>query len=118
MKPGFKFELLHVDKHCGARLGRLTTPRGVIDLPTFMPVGTCATVKGLTTGQVKSTGAQIILGNTYHLHLRPGEDTVDHFGGLPNFMGWDGPMLTDSGGFQVFSLAERTKVTELSLIHI
>ena len=112
MKPGFKFELLHVDKHCGARLGRLTTPRGVIDLPTFMPVGTCATVKGMTTGQVKSTGAQIILGNTYHLHLRPGEDTVDHFGGLPNFMGWDGPMLTDSGGFQVFSLAERTKVTE------
>ena len=87
MKPGFKFELLHVDKHCGARLGRLTTPRGVIDLPTFMPVGTCATVKGMTTGQVKSTGAQIILGNTYHLHLRPGEDTVDHFGGLPNFMG-------------------------------
>jgi queuine tRNA-ribosyltransferase len=112
MKPGFNFELLHVDKHCGARLGRLTTPRGVIDLPTFMPVGTCATVKGLTTGLVKSTGAQIILGNTYHLHLRPGEDTVDHFGGLPKFMGWDGPMLTDSGGFQVFSLAERTKVTE------
>jgi len=112
MKPGFNFELLHVDKNCGARLGRLTTPRGVIDLPTFMPVGTCATVKGLTTGLVKSTGAQIILGNTYHLHLRPGEDTVDHFGGLPNFMGWDGPMLTDSGGFQVFSLAERTKVTE------
>ena len=112
MKPGFNFELLHVDKHCGARLGRLTTPRGVIDLPTFMPVGTCATVKGMTTGQVKSTGAQIILGNTYHLHLRPGEEVVEHFGGLPNFMGWDGPMLTDSGGFQVFSLAQRTKVTE------
>ena len=112
MKLGFKFELLHVDKNCGARLGRLTTPRGVIDLPTFMPVGTCGTVKGLTTGLVKSTGAQIILGNTYHLHLRPGEDTVAHFGGLPKFMGWDGPMLTDSGGFQVFSLAERTKVTE------
>lgn len=111
-KPGFKFELLHVDKHCGARRGRLTTPRGVIELPTFMPVGTCATVKGLTTGLVKSTGAQIILGNTYHLALRPGSDVVQELGGLPKFMGWDGPMLTDSGGFQLFSLAQLTKITE------
>lgn len=108
----FEFELLHVDKHCGARLGRLTTPRGVIDLPTFMPVGTCASVKGLTTGMVRETGAQIILGNTYHLHLRPGEGVVEQLGGLPKFMGWNGPMLTDSGGFQIFSLAERTKITE------
>ena len=69
----FKFELLHVDKHCGARLGRLHTPRGVIDLPTFMPVGTCGTVKGMTTDMVEATGSQILLGNTYHLHLRPGE---------------------------------------------
>jgi len=91
MKAGFKYELLHQDKHCGARLGRLTTPRGVIDLPTFMrlttprgvidlptfmPVGTCGTVKGLTTGLLDQTGAQIILGNTYHLHLRPGADIV------------------------------------------
>jgi len=104
-KDGFEFEVLHTDKHCGARLSKLTTPRGVIDLPTFMPVGTCATVKGLTTGLVKSTKAQIILGNTYHLALRPGSELVQEFGGLPKFMGWDGPMLTDSGGFQLFSLA-------------
>jgi queuine tRNA-ribosyltransferase len=111
-KTGFKFELLHVDKHSGARRGRLTTPRGVIELPTFMPVGTCATVKGLTTGLVKSTGAQIILGNTYHLALRPGSDVIQELGGLQKFMGWDGPMLTDSGGFQLFSLAKLTKITE------
>ena len=111
-KTGFEFELLHTDKHCGARLGRLTTPRGVIELPTFMPVGTCATVKGLTTGLVKSTGAQIISGNTYHLALRPGSDLVQELGGLQKFMGWDGPMLTDSGGFQLFSLAKLTKITE------
>ena len=111
-KPGFEFELLHVDKHCGARLGRLTTPRGVIELPTFMPVGTCGTVKGLTVGLVKSTGAQIILGNTYHLALRPGSEIVQELGGLQKFMGWDGPMLTDSGGFQLFSLAKLTKITE------
>ena len=111
-KSGFQFELLHVDKNCGARLGRLTTPRGVIELPTFMPVGTCASVKGLTTGLVKSTGAQIILGNTYHLDLRPGSQLIQELGGLQKFMGWDGPMLTDSGGFQVFSLAQITEVTE------
>ena len=111
-KPGFNFELLHIDKNCGARLGRLTTPRGVIELPTFMPVGTCATVKGLTTGLVKSTGAQIILGNTYHLDLRPGSELIQELGGLQSYMGWDGPMLTDSGGFQVFSLAQITEVTE------
>ena len=109
---GFKFELLHVDQHCGARLGRLTTPRGVIDLPTFMPVGTCATVKGMTTDMVEATGSQILLGNTYHLHLRPGEDVVAELGGLHKFMGWDKPILTDSGGFQVFSLAQRTVVDE------
>ena len=111
-KDGFQFEVLHTDKHCGARLSKLTTPRGTIDLPTFMPVGTCATVKGLTTGLVKSTGAQIILGNTYHLALRPGSELIQEFGGLPKFMGWDGPMLTDSGGFQLFSLAQLTKITE------
>ena len=111
-KPGFQFELLHVDARCGARLGRLTTPRGVIDLPTFMPVGTVGSVKGLSTQQVALTGAQIILGNTYHLALRPGSELVEELGGLPKFMGWQGPMLTDSGGFQLFSLAKMTKVTE------
>jgi queuine tRNA-ribosyltransferase len=112
-KPGFEFELLHQDKHCNARLGRLTTPRGVIDLPTFMPVGTCGTIKGLTTGLINATSAQIILGNTYHLHLRPGESIVQEMGGLPKFMGWNKPMLTDSGGFQIFSLAKLTKIDEV-----
>lgn len=111
-KPGFQFELLHVDKHCGARLGRLTTPRGVIDLPAFMPVGTCGTVKGLTTDLVESTGSQILLGNTYHLALRPGSEIVAELGGLHQFMGWKHPILTDSGGFQLFSLAKLTKITE------
>ncbi len=108
----FRFELLHVDKKSGARLGKLHTPRGVIDLPAFMPVGTCATVKGLTVGQVEATGAQIILGNTYHLNLRPGPEIVQELGGLHTFMGWDKPILTDSGGFQLFSLAQLTKITE------
>jgi queuine tRNA-ribosyltransferase len=110
--PGFAFELLHIDQHCGARLGRLTTPRGTIDLPTFMPVGTCGTVKGLTFDQVESTGAQIILGTTYHLALRPGAELVASLGGLHHFIGWDKPILTDSGGFQIFSLAQMTKISE------
>jgi queuine tRNA-ribosyltransferase len=108
----FRFELLHVDSKCGARLGRLHTPRGSIDLPTFMPVGTCGTVKGLSARQVESTGAQIILGNTYHLNLRPGSELVQALGGLHPFMGWDKPILTDSGGFQLFSLAQLTKINE------
>lgn len=108
----FHFELLHVDRHSGARLSRLTTPRGVIDLPTFMPVGTCGTVKGLTYDQVAKVGAQITLANTYHLALRPGEDVVEALGGLHRFIGWDKPILTDSGGFQLFSLAKLTKIRE------
>ncbi|MEM9411542.1 MAG: tRNA guanosine(34) transglycosylase Tgt [Planctomycetota bacterium] len=108
----FQFELLHQDKHCGARLSRLTTPHGVIDLPCFMPVGTCGTVKGLTIDQVESVGSQILLGNTYHLALRPTAELVDQLGGLHQFMGWDKPILTDSGGFQLFSLAKLTKITE------
>ena len=111
-QPGFKFELLHVDRHSGARRSRLTTPRGVIELPTFMPVGTLGTVKGLTTHQVSQTGAQILLGNTYHLALRPGADIVEQIGGLHQFMDWPKPILTDSGGFQLFSLAKLTKITE------
>jgi queuine tRNA-ribosyltransferase len=88
-----------------ARLGRLTTPHGEIETPQFMPVGTQATVKGLTPGDLHAAGAQIILGNTYHLSLRPGHERIARLGGLHRFMAWDGPILTDSGGFQVFSLA-------------
>ncbi len=111
-RAGFSFEVLHVDRNCGARLSRLTTPRGVIDMPTFMPVGTCGTVKGLTFDQVLSTGAQIILGNTYHLELRPGSDLVAQLGGFHSFIDWHKPILTDSGGFQLFSLAQLTKISE------
>ncbi len=108
----FRFELLHVDRHTGARRARLHTPRAIVELPTFMPVGTVGTVKGLDVGRLRETGAQIILGNTYHLALRPGDDVVAAHGGLHKFMGWSGPILTDSGGFQVFSLAAMSKVTE------
>ena len=110
-KP-FEFELLHVDKYTGARRGRLHTPHGVIETPIFMPVGTQATVKTFTPDELKMCGAQIILSNTYHLHLRPGEDLVAEAGGLHKFMNWDRPILTDSGGFQVFSLSELRKLTE------
>jgi queuine tRNA-ribosyltransferase len=93
----------------------LTTPHGVVDTPAFMPVGTQATVKGLTPEMVRATGTQMVLANTYHLALRPGEEVVAALGGLHRFMGWDGPILTDSGGFQVFSLAARVKITEQSV---
>jgi queuine tRNA-ribosyltransferase len=110
--PSVRYRLIHQDARCGARVGVLETPRGEIDLPTFMPVGTLGTVKGLTVEQVLSTGAQIILGNTYHLALRPGAEIVQELGGLHRFMGWERPILTDSGGFQIFSLAKLTKITE------
>jgi queuine tRNA-ribosyltransferase len=106
------FELLQVDPSSGARRGRLTTPHGTVETPAFMPVGTQGTVKGLSVDQLQETGAQMVLGNTYHLALRPGQDTVAELGGLHEFMGWNGPLLTDSGGFQIYSLAERTKITE------
>lgn len=112
MATGFSFELLHTDSRSAARLGTLTTPHGSVPTPVFMPVGTVGSVKGLTIDQVWSTGAGLILGNTYHLALRPGSDRVARLGGLHNFMGWQGPILTDSGGFQIFSLAARTKITE------
>ena len=112
MNKPFEFELLHVDKYTGARRGRLHTPHGVIETPIFMPVGTQATVKTFTPDELKMCGAQIILSNTYHLHLRPGEDLVAEAGGLHKFMNWDRPILTDSGGFQVFSLADLRKVRE------
>ncbi|HVG77202.1 MAG TPA: tRNA guanosine(34) transglycosylase Tgt [Patescibacteria group bacterium] len=106
----FGFELLATDG--AARRGRLTTPHGVVDTPAFMPVGTQGTVKSLSPDDVREAGAQILLGNTYHLLLRPGPDLVRELGGLHRFMAWDGPILTDSGGFQVFSLAKLRKLTE------
>ncbi len=112
--PGFKFELLHVDARCSARLGRLTTPHGIVQLPAFMPVGTAGSVKGLTPQMVVETGSQMILGNTYHLSLRPGSEIIRQLGGLHRFSGWDGPILTDSGGFQIFSLAQIVKISEQS----
>lgn len=107
-----KYELHHTDANCSARLGTIVTERGRVETPTFMPVGTLGTVKGVEISQVKETGAQIVLGNTYHLTLRPGESIVGELGGLHQFMGWDGLTLTDSGGFQIFSLAQRTKISE------
>src|SRR5437762_2380367 len=98
------FELLKKDSKTQARLGRITTDHDVIETPIFMPVGTQATVKTLDSADVEKTGAQIILANTYHLHLRPGEDLIAAQGGLHKFMQWNKPILTDSGGFQVFSL--------------
>lgn len=112
MNNPFEFELLHVDKHTGARRGRLHTPHGVIETPIFMPVGTQASVKTMSPDELKDCGAQIILSNTYHLHLRPGEQLVQKAGGLHKFMNWDRPILTDSGGFQVFSLASLRKLEE------
>ena len=112
MSKPFEFELLHVCAQTGARRGRLHTPHGVIETPIFMPVGTQATVKTMSPDELKQIGAQIILSNTYHLHLRPGEDLVAEAGGLHRFMNWDRPILTDSGGFQVFSLAELRKLNE------
>lgn len=111
-----KFEVITKDTNTSARLGRLTTPHGVIDTPAFMPVGTAGTVKGVTPEEVRDSGAQIILGNTFHLYLRPGTDVINKFGGLHKFMGWDGPILTDSGGYQVFSLAKLRKITSDGVI--
>jgi queuine tRNA-ribosyltransferase len=107
-----KYELIKTCAQTGARLGRLHTPHGVIDTPTFMPVGTQASVKGMSPEELKSLNAQIILSNTYHLFLRPGHELVKEAGGLHKFMNWDRPILTDSGGFQVFSLSEMRKITE------
>ena len=108
---GFRFEVLATDP-TGARLGRLTTPHGVIDTPAFMPVGTAATVKTQTQQDLEAVGAQIILGNTYHLYLRPGHQLIREMGGLHRFMSWPRAILTDSGGYQVFSLSGLRKVSE------
>lgn len=106
-----KFTLNKKDRKTAARRGTLITPHGTIETPIFMPVGTHAAMKAMTPAQVRETGAQIILSNTYHLHLRPGEELVAKAGGLHSFMAWDGPILTDSGGFQVFSLPNK-RITE------
>ncbi|MFZ5825575.1 MAG: tRNA guanosine(34) transglycosylase Tgt [Bacillota bacterium] len=107
-----KLELILKDPNSGARRGRLHTPHGVVETPVFMPVGTQATVKTLNPEEVRDLGAQILLSNTYHLYLRPGHDLVREAGGLHRFMNWNGAILTDSGGFQVFSLSDLRKITE------
>jgi queuine tRNA-ribosyltransferase len=112
MNRSFTFQLLHRDAQTAARRSVFRTPHGDVQLPAFMPVGTQGTVKGLTAEMIAQTGAEMILGNTYHLSLRPGEEVVRKLGGLHGFARWPGPILTDSGGFQVFSLGKITKVTE------
>jgi len=108
----FSYELLHVDKNTGARAGILHTPHGDIETPIFMPVGTNSSVKMLTNYDIEQTGAQIILANSYHLYLRAGTKLIKQFGGIHGWMNWNKPVLTDSGGFQVFSLADLRKITE------
>ncbi|TDT47621.1 tRNA guanosine(34) transglycosylase Tgt [Fonticella tunisiensis] len=107
-----RYELIKQCRQTGARRGRLHTPHGIIETPIFMPVGTQATVKAMTPEELKEIGAQIILSNTYHLHMRPGEKLIEKAGGLHKFMNWDRPILTDSGGFQVFSLSELRDIKE------
>ncbi len=108
----FRFQIEGQCASTKARSGTFSTPHGIIQTPRFMPVGTLATVKGLTPRQLVETGAQMVLANTYHLHLQPGEEVVNAAGGIHKFMGWNGPILTDSGGFQVFSLAKLNRITE------
>jgi queuine tRNA-ribosyltransferase len=108
----FEFELLKEANTSAARLGRFHTPHGAFDTPVFAPVGTQATVKAMKPEDLVTVGATLILSNTYHLYLRPGDELIHDFGGLHAFMGWDGPILTDSGGFQVFSLSKTRKIDE------
>ena len=112
MSQAITYELLHECKQTGARRGVIHTPHGDIQTPIFMPVGTQATVKSMTPEELKAMNSAIILSNTYHLWLRPGEDVVSKAGGLHKFMNYDGPLLTDSGGFQVFSLAKKKDIVE------
>ena len=109
---GFSYELIHKDKNSNARLGRLNVFGKIVDTPVFMPVGTQATVKFLSSDDIKNLKASIILGNTYHLWLRPGTDVLEKAGGIHEFMNYDGPILTDSGGYQVFSLADTRKISD------
>lgn len=108
----FSYKVIHECKQSGARVGELTTPHGKITTPVFMPVGTRATVKSLAPYELKDANAEIILSNTYHLYMRPGHKLVEQAGGLHTFMGWDRPILTDSGGFQVFSLSDLNNITD------
>jgi len=110
MNDRIEFKLTKTDG--SARLGQIHTSRGIINTPAFIPVGTIATVKSMTVGELKDIGAEIILSNTYHLYLRPGHDVIGNLGGLHKFMNWQGPILTDSGGFQVFSLSPLRKITD------
>jgi queuine tRNA-ribosyltransferase len=108
----FEFELIATDPVTGARAGRFHTPHGILETPVFAPVGTQATVKALKPADLKAIGATLVLSNTYHLYLRPGDELIRDLGGLHHFMGWDGPILTDSGGFQVFSLSDTRKMDQ------
>ncbi len=112
MRKFFSYEIQHIDKYTGARAGVFHTPHGDIFTPVYMPVGTQATVKGVYPRDLKEAGSQIILSNTYHLYLRPGDELVKKAGGLHKFMNWDRPILTDSGGFQVFSLTKLNKIKD------
>jgi queuine tRNA-ribosyltransferase len=109
---GFSFEVHATDRQSAARASTFHTPHGAVEMPAFMPVGTQGTVKGIAVDSLRQSGTQIILANTYHLTLRPGEEIVRSLGGLHGFSGWSGPILTDSGGFQLFSLAQNTKISE------
>ena len=112
MATEFSFQVHHVDAQCAARRSTFHTPHGAVAMPAFMPVGTVGSVKGLTADALRTAGAEMILANAYHLALRPGAEVVQALGGLHEMMGWDGPILTDSGGFQLFSLARMTRVSE------
>ena len=108
----FEFNIIAKSTTTRARAGEIQTTRGMVETPVFMPVGTLGSVKSLIPEELSAAGAQIILGNTYHLYLRPGCDIINSFSGLHRFMNWDGPILTDSGGFQVFSLAKLAKISQ------
>lgn len=112
MKPAVTLTIDKQDSKTRARVGRLSTPHGEVETPIFMPVGTQATVKTMTPEEIREIGGRLILSNTYHLYLRPGHDLIQEAGGLHKFMNWPGPILTDSGGFQVFSLGDMRKITE------
>ena len=107
----FDFEITSFCKNSAARTGKFYTPHGIVETPKFMPVGTLGTVKGISSRQLASTNASMILSNTFHLHLQPGESIIKNAGGIHKFMNWDKPILTDSGGYQVFSLANLNKIT-------
>ncbi|RYG46925.1 tRNA guanosine(34) transglycosylase Tgt [bacterium] len=114
--PNVRYELLRRCPHTGARRGRLHTPHGIVETPFFMPVGTVGSVKTVGSEDLEAMGFQQVLSNTYHLHLRPGEELIERFGGLQKFMSWRGPILTDSGGYQVFSLSKTRKISDEGVV--